>query len=113
MSVAGVAHPVERHLAKVEVASSSLVTRSIKEPMRLHRFFCFIGNDADHLNASLRRQRNNITGLVTRSHKEGEAFEETFVTRLVRGILHRRPFLSLKKYEIILIICLTNAKILI
>ena len=28
-SVAGVAHPVERHLAKVEVASSSLVTRSI------------------------------------------------------------------------------------
>ena len=31
MSVAGVAHPVERHLAKVEVASSSLVTRSIKE----------------------------------------------------------------------------------
>ena len=29
-SVAGVAHPVERHLAKVEVASSSLVTRSIK-----------------------------------------------------------------------------------
>ena len=31
MSLAGVAHPVERHLAKVEVASSSLVTRSIKE----------------------------------------------------------------------------------
>ena len=28
---AGVAHPVECHLAKVEVASSSLVTRSIKE----------------------------------------------------------------------------------
>ena len=25
---AGVAHPVERHLAKVEVASSSLVARS-------------------------------------------------------------------------------------
>ena len=34
MSDAGVAHPVERHLAKVEVASSSLVTRSIKyEPL--------------------------------------------------------------------------------
>ena len=31
MSVAGVAHPVERHLAKVEVASSSLVTRSKKQ----------------------------------------------------------------------------------
>ena len=30
-SVAGVAHPVERHLAKVEVASSSLVTRSIEK----------------------------------------------------------------------------------
>ena len=29
---AGVAHPVERHLAKVEVASSSLVTRSRKTP---------------------------------------------------------------------------------
>ena len=29
-SHAGVAHPVERHLAKVEVASSSLVARSIK-----------------------------------------------------------------------------------
>ena len=28
---AGVAHPVERHLAKVEVASSSLVTRSINK----------------------------------------------------------------------------------
>ena len=28
---AGVAHPVERHLAKVEVASSSLVTRSNKK----------------------------------------------------------------------------------
>ena len=28
---AGVAHPVERHLAKVEVASSSLVTRSSKQ----------------------------------------------------------------------------------
>ena len=35
---AGVAHPVERHLAKVEVASSSLVTRSRKKnPMRKHR----------------------------------------------------------------------------
>ena len=30
---AGVAHPVERHLAKVEVASSSLVTRSITVPI--------------------------------------------------------------------------------
>ena len=30
---AGIAHPVERHLAKVEVASSSLVARSIKKPI--------------------------------------------------------------------------------
>ena len=37
---AGVAHPVERHLAKVEVASSSLVTRSIKrKQMRKHLLF--------------------------------------------------------------------------
>ena len=38
---AGVAHPVERHLAKVEVASSSLVTRSIKETL-LSVSFLFI-----------------------------------------------------------------------
>ena len=44
-SDAGVAHPVERHLAKVEVASSSLVTRSIKKKqMHLHLLlFCFVG----------------------------------------------------------------------
>ena len=42
MSVAGVAHPVERHLAKVEVASSSLVTRSKKKKqMRKHLLFLF------------------------------------------------------------------------
>ena len=31
---AGLAHLVERHLAKVEVASSSLVTRSTKKALR-------------------------------------------------------------------------------
>ena len=36
---AGVAHPVERHLAKVEVASSSLVTRSIKDGCESNRLF--------------------------------------------------------------------------
>ena len=36
---AGVAHPVERHLAKVEVASSSLVTRSIKDQPTGWSFF--------------------------------------------------------------------------
>ena len=44
MFVAGVAHPVERHLAKVEVASSSLVTRSMRptgKPAGLpFPFFC-------------------------------------------------------------------------
>ena len=32
---AALAHPVERHLAKVEVASSSLVSRSTKSLLRL------------------------------------------------------------------------------
>ena len=36
---AGVAHPVERHLAKVEVASSSLVTRSKKNEAKASFFF--------------------------------------------------------------------------
>ena len=42
MSVAGVAHPVERHLAKVEVASSSLVTRSINAVSERKRRFFFL-----------------------------------------------------------------------
>ena len=41
MSHAGVAHPVERHLAKVEVASSSLVTRSIKRKQMLKHLLSF------------------------------------------------------------------------
>ena len=37
---AGIAHPVERHLAKVEVASSSLVARSNKKTfVKRQRFF--------------------------------------------------------------------------
>ena len=40
--LAGVAHPVERHLAKVEVASSSLVTRSIKPQTFVWGFFFYI-----------------------------------------------------------------------
>ena len=43
MSVAGVAHPVERHLAKVEVASSSLVTRSIKRKQMQKHLLSFYG----------------------------------------------------------------------
>ena len=41
MFLAGVAHPVERHLAKVEVASSSLVTRSIKKKQMLKHLLLF------------------------------------------------------------------------
>ena len=40
-AVASVAHLVERHLAKVEVASSSLVTRSKKEDMTYGHVFLF------------------------------------------------------------------------
>ena len=36
---AGIAHPVERHLAKVEVASSSLVARSRKDLIRMDEVF--------------------------------------------------------------------------
>ena len=39
MFPAGVAHLVERHLAKVEVASSSLVTRSINSDAIASEFF--------------------------------------------------------------------------
>ncbi len=41
---AGLAHLVERHLAKVEVASSSLVTRSnlSKKRRDSRRFLCYI-----------------------------------------------------------------------
>ena len=39
---AGVAHPVERHLAKVEVASSSLVTRSKNNKERQLRSLIYI-----------------------------------------------------------------------
>ena len=39
---AGVAHLVERHLAQVEVASSSLVTRSITDSRKTVGFFRFL-----------------------------------------------------------------------
>ena len=46
---AGVAHPVERHLAKVEVASSSLVTRSINAANDLFAaFFVFYRQEAKY-----------------------------------------------------------------
>ena len=42
---AGIAHPVERHLAKVEVASSSLVARSIKNLCQMTEVFCLCISD--------------------------------------------------------------------
>ncbi len=39
---AGIAHPVERHLAKVEVASSSLVARSKKDSFLLKAVFFYL-----------------------------------------------------------------------
>ena len=63
MSVAGVAHLVERHLAKVEVASSSLVARSI-EQIRKYLLFFYVsqartgmGRVAPASCASVRRMR--------------------------------------------------------
>ncbi len=41
---AALAHPVERHLAKVEVASSSLVSRSI-EPVAMQQVLFIRGYD--------------------------------------------------------------------
>ena len=50
---AGVAHPVERHLAKVEVASSSLVTRSRKKTFVVRqRSFVFCPANAMRLGAN-------------------------------------------------------------
>ena len=55
MSVAGVAHPVERHLAKVEVASSSLVTRSKKDqPFGWSFLFCRESGEARKIVVTIR-----------------------------------------------------------
>ena len=84
MSVAGVAHPVERHLAKVEVASSSLVTRSIKKKDHTNVWSFFFmesgGDRLEDINASLRwrlarrrsrrRQLHSVSSLVTRFAEE-------------------------------------------
>ena len=52
---AGIAHPVERHLAKVEVASSSLVARSIQKPLAFRkRLFHIRGYDGIGRHAGFR-----------------------------------------------------------
>ena len=53
---AAVAHLVERHLAKVEVASSSLVIRSRKESHRFGDFFFF----GAEMKRALRHMKNEV-----------------------------------------------------
>ena len=57
---AGVAHPVERHLAKVEVASSSLVTRSKRPQLLLWSFLCVYVDNCSGVNAPVQHLRRNI-----------------------------------------------------
>ena len=61
---AGVAHPVERHLAKVEVASSSLVTRSKKDKERksVPYFIRYRGQAVRQESAKLSFPSSNLGG---------------------------------------------------
>ncbi len=63
---AGVAHPVERHGPKVEVACLSLVTRSIKKKVAIGRLSFLYGfgcNDgSNHLNPTCRWQVDRWVG---------------------------------------------------
>ena len=61
LATAGVAHPVERHLAKVEVASSSLVTRSKKKSPAKRLGFSFSGERGS--NNSI-RQSCGLSGIA-------------------------------------------------
>ena len=80
MFLAGVAHPVERHLAKVEVASSSLVTRSIKKKDHTNVWSFFFTSQGDEARRykcdcpvdsrwfpARREPHLNVSSLVTRS----------------------------------------------
>ena len=59
---ADVAHPVERHLAKVEVASSSLVIRSNKSGRYLAYLSDFFIQERDEARTGRRRSRNGSSG---------------------------------------------------
>ena len=72
---AGVAHPVERHLAKVEVASSSLVTRSIKKTTLMCGLFLWHGRDSKIFYATCRwhvAATSSKTGGYHNFHSQGE-----------------------------------------
>ena len=60
---AGVAHPVERHLAKVEVASSSLVARSKKAPTFVGAFYFMITEQRGSSKGQVRMLDKIKTGL--------------------------------------------------
>ena len=62
LAFAGVAHLVERDLAKVEVASSSLVARSRKHHLRRWCFFLFAIRRSPSCRPSLARCRGRQTG---------------------------------------------------
>ena len=103
---AGVAHPVERHLAKVEVASSSLVTRSIKKDhTKVWSFFMERGKERleqsnatrmsvaregwTERNHNFLRQQKKQTSLVTRSRKrKADAKASAFL--FIRGSVEAR-----------------------
>ena len=76
---AGVAHPVERHLAKVEVASSSLVTRSKKH--RPHFVVCVFlfgddGSKIDMQSSGGRLLADGLDGGENVIFREGENANE-------------------------------------
>ena len=57
---AGVAHPVERHLAKVEVESSSLVTRSKIAPERFVRSGVLLCSGSGGLHMARKRRETLV-----------------------------------------------------
>ena len=83
MFLAGVAHPVERHLAKVEVASSSLVTRSIeiKTSLLAGLYFYDVGDDGSNNYLQGSGGALLAAGLDGGDSLRGEAEAPSLVTR--------------------------------
>ena len=108
-ATAGVAHPVERHLAKVEVASSSLVTRSTKKTTFVRWtnvvFFeqaCLAAREAHFvLEAMLRivkRLRTWVARFTSRcaKHNTSQRHHRCFACRTVAGFTKCCRFLRKK-----------------
>ena len=96
MFPAGVAHPVERHLAKVEVASSSLVTRSIKSSLFLNKLLFLLSFIPKYHSPSLWNWGNLNTRILSHSSRQ-RLSPSNFVSAydfMIYEYLHRRrPFL--------------------